>query len=177
MKRILMTIALLLSVTNSNSMAQEMAADVEDSMEVESTECTDGTVAGAGCIDLNTHPTIDQTGQLLTLLLEKDAKKAQTFCDQGHKQCLAAITPYFKKTPQEYALRSVKLTGDDDLTVQSTIEAKVVLGDGSNKNQYTFVFEYQRNGSNKPWKITEVNVKDMEPITEDDDADSGIMMR
>lgn len=175
MKRVFMTLILLSAI--SSSMAQEMAADVEDSVEVESSVCTDGTVAGSDCIDLNSHPTIDQTGELLTLLLEKDVKKAQSFCDQSNKQCLAAITPYFKKTPQDYALRSVKLTGDDDLTLQSTIEATVVLGDETKKNQYTFVFEYQRNGANKPWKIIGANVKDMKPITEDDDSEIGIMMR
>lgn len=173
MKRFFMIIILCCAATNS--MAQEMAADVESVMEVEVNACSDGTVAGADCIDLNTHPTIDRTGELLTLLLEKEAKKAQAFCEQSNKACLSVITPYFKKTPQDYALRSIKLIGDDDLTVQSTVEAKFILGDEKDKNQYTFVFEYHRQGTNKPWSITQVYLKDTAPVALDREFEGAVM--
>lgn len=173
MKCVFMTVILLLCATNS--MAQEMDVEVGSSMEVEMSACTDGTVAGAGCIDLNTHPTIAMTGEVLTLLLEQDIKKAPLFCDQSNKQCLAPIASYFKKKGQDYERRSITLIGDDDLTVQSSTEAKFIMGDGKNKNQYAFIFEYKRHAINKPWKITEIRLSEMEPMASDG-ASEGVLM-
>ncbi|MDF0606117.1 hypothetical protein HZU77_010710 [Neisseriaceae bacterium TC5R-5] len=142
----------------SSASAQETGSTLDPGL----TLCSDGTVADAGCIDLNRHPTIDQTKQLLTLLLSKETKQAQKFCTQDNPQCLSPIIQYFKKV-RSYELVSTKLIGADDLTIRSTIEAIVILGDPHEDNQYNFIFEYQRHPENTLWGVSHI---DLENVTQ-----------